>query len=114
MRILDTTEGITLADDASEATSYWARFRGLMLRPPLGEGEALIIRPCSSIQMTFMRFRIDAVFFDHDLHVTRVALGVRPWIGFSMGGKGAWGVIELPNGAAEGVETGDELEFLDE
>jgi len=84
-----------------------------MLRSHLGEGEGLIIRPCSSIHMMFMRFPIDAVFFDADSRVTRVAKNLRPWTGLAMGGRGAEGVIELPAGAADGVEPGHVLQFSD-
>ena len=112
MRVEDTSAGIVLATDAVEATSYWSRFRGLMLRKELRPGEGLIIRPCGSIHMMFMRFRIDAVFFDDDLKVTKVASSVARWRGMAFGGRGAAGVIELPSGAAAGVEAGHQLSFI--
>jgi hypothetical protein len=109
--IRNITTGTTLAGRARHATSYWARFAGLMLRSPLAPGEALVIQPCSSIHMMFMRFSIGAVFYDADLRVTRVARRVRPWIGFAFGGRGAKGVIEVPLEAASGVEPGHQLAF---
>lgn len=111
MRIVNRSTGEALAVDAAEAHSLWARFRGLMLRRRLQPGQALIIQPCSSIHMMFMRFAIDAVFFDRDGRVTRVARHVRPWLGFAFGGRGAHGVIELPVGAAARIERGHLLEF---
>ena len=111
--IRDLDSATTLAGTARHATSAWARFRGLMLRSRLDHGAALVIQPCSSIHMMFMRFSIDAVFYDRDLKVTRVARRVRPWIGIAFGGKGAKGVIELPVGAAENVEPGHQLVFED-
>lgn len=93
------------------ATNPWTRFRGLMLRRALPPGGGLVIRPCGSIHMMFMRFRIDAVFFDRENRVTKVARRVQPWTGFALGGRGAWGVVELPAGAAEGTEPGHVLEF---
>lgn len=90
----------------------WSRFRGLMLRGKLEPDEGLVIRPCGSIHMMFMRFRIDAVFFDEDLKVTKVAHRVPAWIGLAFGGRGAKGVIELPAGCAEKVKSGDQLEFV--
>lgn len=107
------TTGARLAERAESATNPWTRFRGLMLRGGLAAGEGLVIRPCSSIHMMFMRFPIDAVFFDKEGRVTRVARNVRPWTGMAMGGRGAKGVIELPVGAAEGVEPGHQLQFGD-
>lgn len=61
--------------------------------------------------MAFMRFPIDAVFFDSDLRVTRVARGVRPWIGFAFGGRNAAGVLEVAAGAARDTDSGHILEF---
>lgn len=91
----------------------WTRFRGLMLRKSLAEGEGLVIEPCSSIHMMFMRFPIDAVFFDRDRKVTKVARNVRPWIGLAGARRGTKGVIELPAGAAKDVQPGQQLEFID-
>ncbi|HEY4669895.1 MAG TPA: DUF192 domain-containing protein [Tepidiformaceae bacterium] len=111
MLVSNATTGARLAERAESATNHWTRFRGLMLRRDLPEGEGLIIRPCGSIHMMFMRFPIDAVFFDKEGRVTRVARNVRPWTGMAMGGRGAKGVIELPVGAATGVEPGHHLQF---
>lgn len=111
--ILHSPTGRTLAKNATVARSLWARFRGLMLRRELPQGEGLIIEPCSSIHMMFMRLAIDAVFYDREHRVTRVAQNVRPWWGFALGGRGARGVIELPVGAADGVSPGDQLVFSD-
>jgi len=110
-RIVDVSAGQVVAEHADTADNAWTRFRGLMLRAPMAEGEGLDIRPCGSIHMMFMRFAIDAVFYDSDGRVTKVSRGVRPWIGIAFGGRGAKGVIELPRGAAAFVERGHQLEF---
>ncbi len=83
-----------------------------MLRSTPAPGEALDIRGDSSIHMMFMRFPIDAVFYDADLNVTKVARHMRPWTGLAFGGRGTKGVIELASGAAEGVEPGHQLRFV--
>jgi len=101
--------GEVLVQNLEVARSPWARFRGLMLRGSLPEGGGLDITPCGSIHMMFMRFPIDAVFYDANGRVTKVGRRVRPWVGLVFGGKGAKGVLELPAGAAANVETGDVL-----
>ncbi len=111
MIIRDETSERDLGIDVREATSVLARMRGLMFTSRLKGGEGLVLRPCSSIQMCFMRYSIDAVFFDRDGRVTRVAKKVRPWIGIAFGGRGAVGVVELPVGAAENTEVGNILRF---
>jgi len=63
--------------------------------------------------MMFMRFPIDAVFFDKEERVTKVARNVRPWWGLAFGGRGAKCVIELPRDAGNGIEPGHQLLFRD-
>ncbi len=110
--VQNTTAGSEIAKVAGRAGNPWARFRGLMLSRRLEEGSALIIEPCGSIHMMFMRFPIDAVFYDRDLRVTRVVRNLRPWTGLAFGGRGARGVIELPVGAASATEPGHLLQFV--
>ena len=109
--VRDATSGATLAEHLEVARSHWARFRGLMLRRSLPAGAGLQLEPCTSIHMMWMRFPIDAVFYDREGRVTRVGRGVRPWIGVAFGGRGARGVLELPAGAAAATEAGHQLEF---
>ena len=105
--------GIVIAGRVAEAHGLWSRTRGLMFRSQLESGAGIDIRPCSSIHMMFMRFPIDAVFYDREGRVTRVARRLRPWVGLAFGGRGARGVVELPAHAADGVQVGDVLEFDD-
>jgi len=100
-----------VAGDVRAAHGLVSRTRGLMLRGSLGPGEGIDIRPCGSIHMMFMRFPIDAVFYDREFRVTKVASNVRPWTGIAFGGKGAHGVIELAAGTASAVQPGDVIEF---
>mgnify|MGYP001436972136 CR=1 FL=1 len=111
MRILDASAGLELADRARLARRFWPRLRGLMFVRNFEPGEGLVIVPCSSIHMLFMSFPIDAVFFDREGRVTHVARRVRPWLGLAWGRRGAWGVVELPAGAAAGVDSGHQLRF---
>jgi len=104
--------GELLVTDLRRANNCFARTRGLMLAGKLPAGAGLDINPCASIHMMFMRFPIDAVFYDRNFRVTKVVRNLRQWIGLSFGGKGARGVIELPAGTAGDVEAGDVLEFL--
>ena len=109
MQVRNLTTGTTIATDAREAASFWSRFRGLMLRRRLNDGEALVIRAGGAIHMMFMLFPIDAVFIDKDGTVTAVARGVKQWIGFASGGRGSKAVIEMTAGAAGDTEPGHKL-----
>jgi len=110
--ILNETKSTVVARNVRRADSVWSRFWGLMGRRALPVGEALHIRPCNSIHTFFMRFAMDAVFLDKDMHVVKVVADMKPFRA-TVGGKGAHSVLELAAGAAAlaGVEAGDTLIF---
>jgi uncharacterized membrane protein (UPF0127 family) len=89
------------------ATSALARMRGLLGRDGLADGEGMLLRPAGSIHMFFMRFAIDAIFCDSDLNVIDVARNVGPWKMASR--RKSKVVIEVAEGAAAGVSSGDRL-----
>lgn len=61
-----------VADDLTWATSFRARGRGVLLRPRLGPGQALVISPCRQVHTFGVRYPLDAVFCDRDLRVLHV------------------------------------------
>ena len=103
-----------MASRAEKAESHWARLVGLMGRRVLPEGGGLLIRPCSSVQTTFMRFAIDVVFLDRDGQVVKIVPELKPYRG-AFGGRGARSALELPAGAAAhcGIAVGDRLVWED-
>ena len=112
-RVLNQTKNTVVAEDVTLATSMWSRFWGLMGRRDLPDGHGLLIDPCSSIHMFFMRFPLDVVFLDDEGRVKKVVAGIKPWrAALGGGGKKA---LELAAGAAAkaNVETGDELAVVD-
>lgn len=107
-------DGQVLVADLRVASSVLARTRGLMFAKPLQAGQGLEIRPCNSIHMMFMRAPIDAVFFDRDGVVLKVAHGLPRWIGLAFGGRKAKGVLELPAGSAMSISPGVQLTWSGE
>ena len=61
------------------AGGFLQRARGLLLRPPLAENEALLLPGCASVHTFGMRYTIDVVFLDPLGRVLRVARSLRPW-----------------------------------
>ncbi|HEX6762131.1 MAG TPA: DUF192 domain-containing protein [Gaiellaceae bacterium] len=104
---LQAAEGRIVCERCAIADRPWARMRGLLGRASLDPAEGLLIRPAGSVHTLFMRFPIDAVFCDRDLVVVDVVRGLRPWRAAAR--RGAKVVIELAEGAADGVEPGDHL-----
>ncbi len=114
-RVLETVNqknGVVVATQVHVAGGIWSRFWGLMGRRSLPEGRGLLITPCSSIHMFFMRFPLDVVFIDREHRVVKVVNGIKPWRA-ALGGKGAHSALELPAGTASsaGLEPGDALEL---
>ncbi|HXG36887.1 MAG TPA: DUF192 domain-containing protein [Dehalococcoidia bacterium] len=109
MQVLNQSKGSILASNVQLAESWWSRLRGLLGRGSLNEGQALFLKPSSSIHTFFMRFSIDAVFVDKENRVVKVVADLKP---FRVAlGKGAHAVLELRAGAvtAMTVEPGDIL-----
>ena len=110
--VRNVDKGTTIATRAKMASSFLARFNGLMLKKGVAEGGGLLLTPSSSIHSFFMRFRFDALYLDREGRVTKVVSAMKPWR-ISFGGKGTRDTLELPAGAAErtGTEAGDLLSF---
>lgn len=81
---------------------------GLLGRRGLDAGTGLILDPCRMIHTAFMRFSLDIVFIDRQLHVTRIARDVRPFR-LAWGGWRAHYTLELAAGAlgAHDPEAGE-------
>ncbi len=105
------SNGKLIADKTEFATSPWKRFRGLMLRSAADfqPGQALVIDPCTSIHMFFMRFPIDVLYLNRENVVVRAQQKIRPWRIGAIYTRGARFVVELPAGtiAESGVTSGD-------
>ena len=82
------------------ADNFFTRFRGLMLRKSLSSGQGLLISPCSSVHMMFMRFAIDVVYLSKGYRILKIVRHLCPWIGVSMC-SGAHSVLELRSGEAD-------------
>lgn len=100
-------DGTLVCARCATASNPWTRFRGLMGRRSLAPDEGLLFPGTGSVHMFFMRFPVDAVFCDRDLRVLHIARGLQPWR--TAVKRGAKTVIELPAGAAAGLEPGERL-----
>ena len=103
--------GQLLASTLEPAFDSKSRNKGLLGRDHIEAGSALIIAPCSSIHMFFMKFPIDVIFAAKDGRILKIRQ-VRPWrIAMK---PGAFTAIELPAGAAALADTrpGDRLEIV--
>jgi uncharacterized protein len=106
--------GGVVCERCEVADSVLTRMKGLLGRSSLSPGEGLLIRSASSIHMFFMRFPIDAVFFDRTFRVIAIVESLRPWR--VAGRRGARAVLELPAGetARRGLRPGERLVLAEE
>ena len=90
--------GSTLEIEVAE--SFFKRFCGLMFRRRLKKGFGLLLAPCNSVHMMFMRFSIDVVYLDENFCIKKIVRDLMPWLGMSVC-FGAWSALELPCGSAK-------------
>jgi uncharacterized membrane protein (UPF0127 family) len=107
------TRGTLVAARVEEATRPLSRLKGLLGRVELGEGEALLIAPCTSIHTFFMRFPIDVIFLDGGGRALRAVEELKPWRATRIYPRAAC-AIELPAGALRRSATceGDLLRLV--
>jgi len=110
IQIVDNDNGALIADQGRVAATFWSRFRGLLGRNDYSCGEALVIKPCTSVHTVGMKFAIDVLFVSAQNEIVHIieAMPARrfsPWI------KNASYVVELPAGriASCQVKTGHTL-----
>ena len=106
-RIL-TKDGEVVVSQVIPAESLSARLRGLLGRAALAEGTGMLIRPCRSIHMWFMRFPIDAAFLDREMRVLKISRNLRPWQ-LAFAPRGTACVLETAAGQLADLAAGDQL-----
>ncbi len=110
MKVVNLSRSVTLVDSGRLATSYWERTRGLLFRPPLAEGEGLLLRPCQAVHTFLMSFPIDVLFLDKHNRVVHLIHAMPPNRA-SRFVRRAHSTLELPAGtiARTATQVGDLL-----
>lgn len=104
------TKDNTVATEIEVADTTWKRFMGLMGRPEQPPGSGLLLDPCGSIHMFFMKFALDVIFLSRDDHVVKVVRGIQPWR--IAGARGAHKAVEMAAGElTQDIDDGDQLRF---
>lgn len=104
---ITTEQGRVVARDVRWARTTLERSKGLLGKPKLQPGQALVFERGRQVHTFGMRYPIDVVFCDRAwtiVHVARMRpMRVGRWV------RKARYVIELPNGAAADLNVGDRL-----
>ena len=108
-RITNARTGGLVSDDAVLATSAVGRMKGLLGRKSMEPGEAIILRPASSIHTLFMRFPLDVIYLDSEHKVLKVVSNLVPFR-FSATSR-AQSVVEMASGSTRDLDlrVGDPL-----
>lgn len=96
---------------AELANHFLSRLLGLMGRTALPPDYCLILTPCSSIHMAFMKIPLDIAYLDGRGVVIGLQWDLKPWrIGALH--KGTRTVLEAPvGGVLRGLQVGDQVRF---
>lgn len=91
-------DGRRILDRVWLANTMFHRLRGLLGRPPLQDGEGLLLDPCKGVHTFGMGYPLDVVFMDAAGVVIKTAQGLEP-------GRNAWAggarmALELRGGSA--------------
>jgi uncharacterized membrane protein (UPF0127 family) len=109
----DDGEDRIVATRVEVAEGFLSKGRGLMFRRSIPDGYALVFpfgRPAKrGLHMLFVPFDIDAVWLVDGR--VRAVKRLRAWVGH--GRARADTIVELPAGAADGIETGDRIRIED-
>ena len=108
-----THQGRVWVGKAEYAVSFFDRLRGLLGRPSLGQGAALLIERCGSVHTVGMRFVLDLVFLDKAWRIVSIVRGVQRGRLMVCGGWHAARVLESEAGCLDmgKLKLGDELRW---
>lgn len=106
--LINDEKGTILAASLIFAETTAERTKGLLGRSGLAPDTAMLIRPCRSIHMWFMRFPIDAAFLDAELRVLKISRTLKPWQ-LAFAPLRTHSVLETAAGVLGPVQVGDTL-----
>jgi uncharacterized membrane protein (UPF0127 family) len=111
MVLVNATRKTTVSDKCHFANTVLKRMVGLLNRGRFEKGEGLLLDRCYGIHTIGMRFPIDVLFLDKDLHVIRAVKALPPYRTCVV--KKSVYVLEVPVGAldASHTEEGDQIQI---
>jgi len=111
MVLVNATHKTVVSDRCHFANTVLKRMIGLLNRGRFDQGEGLLLDRCYGIHTFGMRFPIDVLFLDKDLHVIRAIKALPPYRTCAV--KKSVYVLEVPVGAIEAsrTEEGDQIQI---
>jgi hypothetical protein len=111
MVLVNATKKTVVSDNCHFANTVLKRMVGLLNRGQFGKGEGLLLDRCYGIHTFGMRFPIDVLFLDKDLHVIRAVKALPPHRTCIV--RKSVYVLEVPVGALDTsrTEEGDQIQI---
>jgi uncharacterized membrane protein (UPF0127 family) len=112
LEVRNVTREEKLAERVMLADGWWTRLRGMMGRPEPAADEGMLLAPCQSVHMYWMKYPLDVAFLSSDGRVVATYHGLAP-SRRSKWHRDAEQALELKAGrlAATQTEVGDHLEL---
>jgi hypothetical protein len=112
LEVRNVTREENLAGRVMLADGWWTRLRGMMGRPEPAADEGMLLAPCQSVHMYWMKYPLDVAFLSSDGRVVATYHGLAP-SRRSKWHRDAAKALELKAGrlAATQTEVGDRLEL---
>lgn len=114
VRVANRTRGVMLGRSVKVADTFFTRLRGMLGRPPLEEGEGLLLMSTRGVHMYGMKTPLDVIFLNGSKTVCAMYEELAPGERTKVHGEAA-SALELPPGtiARTGTELGDRLELVE-
>jgi uncharacterized membrane protein (UPF0127 family) len=111
MVLVNASKQTVVSDRCHFANTVLKRMIGLLNRGRFDQGEGLLLDRCYGIHTFGMRFPIDVLFLDKDLHVIRAIKALPPYRTCAV--KKSVYVLEAPVGAIDASRTaeGDQIQI---
>ncbi|MBC7475181.1 MAG: DUF192 domain-containing protein [Candidatus Sericytochromatia bacterium] len=103
LKITNKTNQKILGHNIGNANNTLSRLVGLIGKKKLNDGEGLLLTPCNSIHMMFMKISLDVIFLDRKNKVIHLIKNIQPWKVSKIIFK-AQSVLELPVGTISRAE----------
>lgn len=107
-------DGDCIVDRAMFADNVFERMRGLLGRPRIGPGQAMVLTRCGAIHTCGMRYPIDVLFLDRRWRIIDVKHQIHPWRMTQC--LRAVNTVEIAAGEAHRIslQPGDKLTWFDQ
>lgn len=113
LKIINKRNNELIGDKIISGDTMLLRFVGLMGKKSLNDGEGLLLIPCNSIHMMFMKISLDIVFINKNNTIIHLIENIKPWRISPIIFK-SHSVLELPVNSikSKDLKINDELEII--